>query len=97
MSTEALAKCHGYQMETHHVQTEDGYILEMHRIPSGKKNVSGDSLRYPVIVQHGNFQSSADWLLNTPDDESLGFYLADNGLEIKLVVICIFTSFDCVV
>lgn len=84
MSTEGLVKKQGYPVETHHILTEDGYILEMHRIPHGKGGSVHNSSKYPVIVQHGNFQSSSDWLLNSPETESLGFFLADNGYDVWL-------------
>ncbi len=61
-----LIKRNGYQCEVHEVFTEDGYILALHRIPSGLKsdNNKDKSHKIPVIIQHGNFQSSADWMLN---------------------------------
>lgn len=47
-------------METHFVTTEDGYILEVHRIPHSTK----DNLNYrtPVIISHGMFGNALDWL-----------------------------------
>jgi len=57
------------------VETEDGYIIEMHRIPHGKciagEPLAGES-RIPVILMHGNFQSSADWVLNADRSNSFG-------------------------
>jgi len=37
LTTQELVKYWGYPVETYNVQTKDGYILEMHRIPHGKK------------------------------------------------------------
>lgn len=62
-----LIRRNGYPVQVHHVTTEDGYILEMHRIPYGLKSPEGQG-KNPVIVRHGNFQSSADWMLNDPDN-----------------------------
>lgn len=45
------------------MQTEDGYILTMHRIP----NPGGT----PVLLVHGLFDSSATWVLMGPG-KSLG-------------------------
>ncbi|CAL8124021.1 unnamed protein product [Orchesella dallaii] len=84
MSPETLITKQGYPFEPHYVPTEDGYILEMHRIPHGKHGNVQNFSKYPVIVQHGNFQSSADWLLNSPESESLGFFLADKGYDVWL-------------
>ena len=40
-----LIKYHGYQGETVHTNTKDGYVLAVHRILPTKKHVSGI---YPV-------------------------------------------------
>jgi hypothetical protein len=53
-------------VEIHHVITEDGYILEVHRIPYGR--ISGPEPNKPVVfLQHGFLASSADWIMNTVD------------------------------
>ena len=59
----------GYPIETHVVITEDCYILEMHRIPYGKKSphVQGESPRPAVYLQHGLLSSSTDWVMGTPE------------------------------
>lgn len=68
--------------------TEDGYILEMHRIPHGvnprRPQPPNQDSRIPVIVFHGNAQSSADWVVNAPVEDALGFYLADSGYDVWL-------------
>ena len=63
----------GYPVETHTVVTEDCYILEMHRIPYGKKspNAKGEEPRPVVYLQHGLLCSSADWVMGSPE-KSLG-------------------------
>lgn len=83
----SLIKKNGYPAETHLVETVDGYILEMHRIPHSRSvdpnNATALRLKrqskYPVLVQHGNFQSSADWVINYPIRDALAFVLADEG------------------
>lgn len=65
----------GYPVETHSVITDDGYILEMHRIPYGIKKRKHQKYRRhrpAVLLQHGNFQSSIDWVLNDSTDNCLG-------------------------
>lgn len=88
----SLIKRNGYPAETHLVQTQDGYILEMHRIPHSR-NVDPNNVtairekrrdKYPVLVQHGNFQSSADWVINYPIRDALAFALADEGYDVWL-------------
>lgn len=56
--------------------TEDGYILEMHRIPHGRQQEHRDARIYrtPILLQHGLAGSSADWVLTGPD-KALGAHL----------------------
>ncbi len=63
-------------MEVHSVTTEDGYILELHRIPYGKRNVrdsNSTTQKYgrPVFLQHGLMATDHFWLFN-PSNSSLG-------------------------
>ncbi len=60
-------------MEVHTVTTDDGYILEVHRIPHGKGQPADSSVPYgkPIFLQHGFSTSDADWLIS-PSDRSLG-------------------------
>ncbi|ODN01617.1 Lipase 3 [Orchesella cincta] len=86
ITTSKLIENQGYPSETHRVTTEDGFILEMHRIPYGlRQKYPQQQSRPPVIVFHGNAQSSADWVVNTPNEDALGFYLADSGYDVWLV------------
>ena len=58
----------GYVGEGHSVQTSDGYILEMHRIPYGKGQQPG---KRPVIfIQHGLECSSSNWVTNLPSESA---------------------------
>nr|CAD7264196.1 unnamed protein product [Timema shepardi] len=61
---------YGYYVEIHHVVTEDGFILELHRIPGSPRNppAQGKSV---FLLEHGLLCSSADWLLQGPG-KSLG-------------------------
>ena len=63
----------GYPSETHEVLTEDGYILQMHRIPFGKKSPPVDGVERPAaLLVHGLLSSSADYVMGIPE-KSLGF------------------------
>ena len=54
------------------VITEDGYILQMHRIPHGKSSLADKEGTLPVaFLMHGITCSSADWLL-AGSQKSLG-------------------------
>lgn len=82
LSTSEIVVRHGYQAETHTVKTEDGYLLNMHRIPCGRQGCD-DNVRQPVFLQHGILASSADWVLSGPE-KGLGFILADLGYDVWL-------------
>lgn len=61
-----LIELQGYTAETYHVTTEDGYILELHRIPHGINDTASEG-RPVAFLQHCLLCSSSDWLMNTPD------------------------------
>lgn len=50
---------YGYPAEVHHVTTEDGYILTMHRI----RKVGAQ----PFLLQHGLVDSSAGYVIMGPN------------------------------
>lgn len=56
-----IIRRHGYPSETHVIETEDGYLLKVHRIPGNKDGAKGGQ---PAYLQHGLLGSSADWVLN---------------------------------
>ena len=66
----------GYPIEVHHVVTKDLYVIELHRIPSGKRggasNSSAEERRgRPVFLQHGMMATDHIWL-SGPANMSLG-------------------------
>lgn len=69
----------GYQGEAHRIETEDGYLLKIHRLlPNPKKSRS--IRRKPVFLMHGILATAADFLLTGPDI-ALGYLLADHGYD----------------
>lgn len=63
---------YGYPVELHDILTEDGYILQLHRIPYGREgNKTKSKTRTPILLVHGMGGSSADWVLMGVD-KSLG-------------------------
>jgi len=71
----------GYPCETHHVTTEDGYILTLFRMPYGRYNGNSTRPRIPIHLQHGLLDSSFTWIVNMPN-ESLSYILADAGFDV---------------
>ncbi|KAL1110513.1 hypothetical protein AAG570_008041, partial [Ranatra chinensis] len=73
----------GYPFESHRVTTSDGYILELHRVPPHDHTINIAKSRYPVLLQHGLWSSSADWMI--PDvNFSLGYQLCNCGFDVWL-------------
>lgn len=67
---------YGYKAEVHYVTTEDGYILELHRIAGGYKSPARKGKKV-VFLQHGLLDTSATWILTRPN-HALG--QNDNGI-----------------
>ena len=75
-----LIKSYGYPVEEHKVQSQDGYITTLHRIPHGLNefNSSNSSnLTKPVVLMaHCMMGSSATY---TTSNTSLAYVLANEG------------------
>ena len=63
----------GYPLEKHTVVTEDGYVLELHRIPANNRSgrLPAGSRPKPVLLQHGIFATSFVWVTGA-NNNSLG-------------------------
>lgn len=71
----------GYKGEVHRIQTEDGYLLKVHRV---LPNVSeSGTLKEPVFLMHGILATAADFLITGPKN-ALAYLLADNGYDVWL-------------
>ena len=57
--------------------TDDGYILEMHRIPHGRNGKNEES-KPAVFLAHGLTCNSGVYAFGPPE-KSLGYILADEG------------------
>jgi lysosomal acid lipase/cholesteryl ester hydrolase len=72
---------YGFRFEQHIVQTDDGYLLKMFRIP-GLLGKEGDaSVRPPILIQHGVFDS-ADFVVCHGAEKSPAFWLANQGYDV---------------
>ncbi|KAK7069841.1 hypothetical protein SK128_009354 [Halocaridina rubra] len=82
LTTPELIDAFGYPVEIHHVTTQDGYILELHRIPHG---IAGPSTGNGKVayLEHCLLCSSSDYIMNDPG-EALAYILADAGYDVWL-------------
>lgn len=65
------------------MQTEDGYLLKVYRIPEGIKNTTKNKKK-SVLLNHGLVSNAGGYITLNPD-RSLGFLLADNGYDVWLL------------
>lgn len=83
---EELATANGFKIETHKVTTEDGYILNIWRIPGmikHEKTGNEDTSRLPVLLQHGLDADMMQWVYNDPK-VAPAFVLARAGYDVWL-------------
>ncbi|XP_041364368.1 gastric triacylglycerol lipase-like [Gigantopelta aegis] len=83
MNSTQLITSKGYPCENHYVETKDGFILNMQRIPHGRTGTNQKVNQPVVMLQHGLLASSSNFLEN-PTNESLAFILADAGIDVWL-------------
>ncbi|TDL23000.1 triacylglycerol lipase [Rickenella mellea] len=82
--------CHifGYAFEEHVVQTGDGYLLGLHRLPSKQgqnRPRPGSSTGKPVVyLHHGLLMNSDIWLCATSASRCLPLVLVDAGFDVWL-------------
>ena len=82
---EEIVQSLGLDFEYHHAATQDGYVLEMHRLYKAPDEdyEEGALLDRPVIfVQHGLLSSSETFVLGM--ESSLVYYLAMLGYDVWL-------------
>ncbi|KZT54479.1 alpha/beta-hydrolase [Calocera cornea HHB12733] len=85
---EELCQIWGYVPEEHVVQTEDGYLLTVHRLPcrkGEKKTRPGTGTGKPVVyLHHGLLMNSEVWICITAEERCLPFVLAEAGYDVWL-------------
>lgn len=75
-----MARNRGYGAEEHYVQTEDGYLLCLHRLtPLSGAHEAGE--REVVFFQHGLMQCSESWIASEKE-RSLPCLLVDAGYDV---------------
>lgn len=78
-------------MEEHIVQTKDGYLLGLHRLPYRKGeedlrvNTGDDCIRKKVVyLHHGLLMNSEVWVCLTDEQRCLPFQLVERGYDVWL-------------
>lgn len=81
----------GYETEEHIVQTNDRYLLGLHRLPYRKGeegmriNQGEGSIRKPVVyLHHGLLMCSEVWVCLTDEQRCLPFRLVERGYDVWL-------------
>ncbi|KAJ5343169.1 Alpha/beta hydrolase fold-1 [Penicillium brevicompactum] len=81
----------GYQAEEHIVQTNDGYLLGLHRLAyrKGEEHVRvnqspGGIQKKVVYLHHGLLMSSEVWVALTDEQRCLPFQLVEKGYDVWL-------------
>ncbi|GBF94026.1 lipase member J [Raphidocelis subcapitata] len=82
-SMEDLVLPRGYPLESYPVETADGHVLRLYRIPHGAKNATRPGPRPAVLLHHGITCASSSFTCLDPES-SMGFYLADAGFDVWL-------------
>lgn len=78
MTFEEVVADKGFELETHHVRTEDGYLLKLFRIRD--KTTVGKKAKV-VFMQHG-FLASAGTFMKYAEDDTPIFNLAREGYDV---------------
>lgn len=73
----------GYPLEEYKVNTKDGWVLTLYRIPHGKNRHNTPGKRPVIYLHHGITLSSACFTLFN-ENESMAYILADAGFDVWL-------------
>ncbi len=76
----------GYPLETYPVETTDGFILRLYRIPYGVSNSTNPTTKDKpvVLLHHGVTLASSSFTCLDPNS-SMAFYLADAGFDVWML------------
>ena len=80
-SFEELCKQEDFNVESHWVTTEDGYINQIYRVNNFNGTSDSGKARPAVLMVHGLVDSSDSWIINGRNN-SHGFILVDEGYDV---------------
>ena len=83
VTSEERIRSHGYPVESHFMETSDGYILNLFRLPYSHKLQNQFEYRPAILLQHGLISNSDCWLNSGPEN-SLAYNLVDAGYDVWL-------------
>lgn len=83
-NVESASRAAGVSFQVHNTTTADGYKLTLHRL-HGKVNDPNSNYSHstPILLQHGLWASSDDWVVCGPE-KSLCFHLCETGFDVWL-------------
>lgn len=85
MTAEQLITAHGYKPESHHIYTEDGFVLTIHRMVQSTNAFFTEQFEKGVVMlHHGLLGSSEDWLL-LETHSTLPALLSNSGYDVWLL------------
>lgn len=86
-----ICALYGYHAEEHVVQTKDGYLLGLHRLPyrKGEQGTKvnageGSTQKRVVYLHHGLLMNSEVWVCLTNEQRCLPFKLVEAGYDVWL-------------
>lgn len=82
LSVVELIQKYEYPVESHEIETSDGYLLTMFRIPHGRNSIEPNTK--PVLLLHGLFGQAANYIVGGQINASLAYILADKGYDVWL-------------
>ena len=80
---EEICTENGFKFEIHEVTTEDGYELNVFRIPGLVSEGQSNGTKPPVLFQHGILDSAYCWIVNYAD-VAPAFVAARAGYDVWL-------------
>ena len=84
LTFEEICVENGFQVEVHSVTTQDGYILNVFRIPGLASNEKqANTVKPPILMQHGILDSANCWIMNYAD-VAPAFVAARAGYDVWL-------------